>query len=352
MPAPEIFLVCPQCRAPVRRENEAYACAPCARIYPILFGIPDFRLRSDRYLSLEQERDKAHRLYEYGLTHSFEQMVAYYYSITDDVPPALSKRYQAYIRNGPQQAQTSVEALGLNADTSVVLDAGCGAGGFLIAASPHCRSLVGVDIALRWLVICNKRLEEQGVQASLICADIESPPFAAGTFTHITAGDLLEHVYSVEAAVAAMARLLIPGGKLWLSASNRYCLGPQASTRIWGIGFLPRALRSALLLKIRGVDSLRFFNLVSPVQLLRIFSTHGFDKLNLHPRQIPAATMDYPWLDRILITAYRFAYKRWLIQHLLVLIGPAFEVLLVSRKVASPAPTDKNNRIDPSVNAS
>lgn len=330
MPASELSFVCPQCRGPVRREGEGYGCAPCSRNYPILFGIPDFRLRGDRYLSLEQERDKARRLHEYGLTHSFEQTVAYYYTITDDVPPALAKRYQAYIYNGPKQARTSVDALDLNAETSVVLDAGCGTGGFLIAASKYCHSLVGVDIALRWLVICKKRLEEQGVHGSLVCADIESPPFAAGSFTHIAAGDLIEHVYSVERAFAAIAGQLAPGGKLWLSASNRYCLGPQASTRIWGIGFLPRALRSALLLRIRGVDSLRFFNLVSPFQLRRISSAHGLGVLNLCPRQIPAATTDYPWQDRMLIAGFRRASKLWRVRHLLVHIGPAFEMLLVA----------------------
>lgn len=338
MPMPELSFVCPQCKATVQREGEAYVCAPCSRIYPVLFGIADFRLRGDRYLSLEQERVKARRLYEYNLSHSFEQTVAHYYSITDDVPSALSKRYQAYIRNGPKQAQNSVISLGLNAETSVVLDAGCGTGGFLIAASKHCRRLVGVDIALRWLVICNKQLEEQCVEATLVCADIESPPFATGSFTHIVAGDLLEHVYNVEHAVAVIAGQLAPGGKLWISASNRYCVGPQASTRIWGIGFLPQVLRSSLLLKIRGVDSLRFFNLLAPFQLLRVCRSLGFGVRILRPRQILAATTDYPWQDRVLITCFRIASRLWLVRYLLVLIGPAFEMLgvLGSDEVSSP----------------
>lgn len=332
MPMPESSFVCPQCKAAVLREGEAYVCVPCARDYPILFGIPDFRLRGDRYLSLEQERDKARRLHEYGQTHSFEQMILYYYSITEDVPPALAGRYQAYIRNGPQQAQASVETLALNAATSVVLDAGCGAGGFLVAAGKHCQDLIGVDIALRWLVICKKRLEQAGAQANLVCADIESPPFAADSFTHIAGADLLEHVYNVEGAVAAMTNLLVPGGKLWLSASNRYCVGPQASTRIWGIGFLPRALRTALLLRIRSVDSLRFFNLLSPFQLKRICRAHGLGVQSLHPRHIPASMADYPWQDRVLIAAYRLVSELWLVRDILVLIGPAFELLLVSNK--------------------
>lgn len=329
MPATDIPLACPRCWAAVRLDGAAYLCVSCASTYPVLFGIPDFRLRSDRYLSLEQEREKARRLHEYGQRHTFDEMVAYYYSITDDVPPALVRRYQAYIQNAPRQAATAADALELDPSASVVLDAGCGAGGFLIVAARRCRALAGTDIALRWLVICKKRLEENNVEAMLICADVESLPFPEGTFTHVAAGDLIEHVYHVEIAIAAMSRQLVPGGRLWLAASNRYCIGPQPSTRIWGIGFLPHYLRTALLLKLRGVDSLRFFNLVSPLQLSRICRSIGFCLLSLCPRQIPDnAAENYPLLDRLLIKVYRFAARMRPLRFLLILIGPAFEMLL------------------------
>ncbi len=58
--------VCPQCRAAVQEGAAAYTCGSCKRAYPILFGIPDFRLQGDRYLSLEDERAKAARLHEFG----------------------------------------------------------------------------------------------------------------------------------------------------------------------------------------------------------------------------------------------------------------------------------------------
>ena len=97
-------------------------------------------------------------------------------------------------------------------------------------------------------------------------------------------------------------------------------------------GFLPRTLRTVLLLRIRGVDSLRFFTLLSPFQLLRICTEHGLGVLSLRPRQIPAAMADYPWQDRGLIAAYRLASGLWLVRNLLVLIGPAFELVLVSNR--------------------
>lgn len=313
----------------VSRTETSYRCATCVVTYPILFGIPDFRLRSDRYLSIEEEREKAGRLYEYGITHTFDELVAFYYTITDDVPPSLAQRYLAYIHNSCLRANASAISLDLDSSLSRVLDVGCGAGGFLVAAAGQCKELVGVDIALRWLVICKKRLDEHGIDAMLVCADVESMPFQNGVYTHIYANDLIEHVYSVGMAVAAMTRHLSPDGKLWISGNNRFCLGPHASTRIWGLGYLPRLARKKLLIKLRGIDSIRFSNLVSPLQIIKIVKKFGLEVIKVQPRQISSVKdCDYPLQDRVLLKIYRIALKIPLLASILVLIGPAFEILV------------------------
>ena len=48
--------ICPECRSNVVKNDGGHDCVACQRSYPTLFGIPDFRLRGDRYLSLEDER--------------------------------------------------------------------------------------------------------------------------------------------------------------------------------------------------------------------------------------------------------------------------------------------------------
>ncbi len=70
----------------MQAREGAYGCAKCRQSYPILFGIPDFRLQGDRYLSLEDERAKASKLHAFAEDHDFRELVAFYYSITDDVP--------------------------------------------------------------------------------------------------------------------------------------------------------------------------------------------------------------------------------------------------------------------------
>ena len=54
--------VCPVCRAPVVLEGESYACAQCDRVFPVVFGIPDFRVADDPYISIENDRAKGLRI--------------------------------------------------------------------------------------------------------------------------------------------------------------------------------------------------------------------------------------------------------------------------------------------------
>lgn len=323
-----ICFVCPSCQGELGFSEAAYACSNCMQEYPVLFGIPDFRLRSDRYLTIEQEREKAGLLHQFARTASFDDLVAYYYSITPDVPPALALRYQAYIRNAPNQARDTVARLDPDPGKDAILDLGCGAGGLLVEASGHFRQVVGVDIALRWLVICKKRLDELGIDATLVCADAEQLPFKDGAYTHVVAGDLVEHVYDVNQTIKACWNQLRPGGRFWLSATNRYCIGPHPLTRIWGIGFLPRAARSKILLKLRGVDSLRHTNLVSPAAIKRLCKQAGFRLLSTGPRQLNTGDIAaYPRQDRVLLRIYGFLLQFRLFRKVLVIAGPAFEMM-------------------------
>ena len=81
--------ICPNCQNKVEQRYAYYLCNTCQQQYPIIAGIVDFRLRSDRYLSLEEERAKAKRLLEECET-SYASMLDYYYQITDDVPQELA----------------------------------------------------------------------------------------------------------------------------------------------------------------------------------------------------------------------------------------------------------------------
>jgi SAM-dependent methyltransferase len=325
--SPSNHFVCPACKSELEHSNDSYTCTPCGRQYPVLFGIPDFRLRPDRYLTIEQDRHKAGRLHEYARSASFGELIRFYYTITDDIPPELAVRYQAYVHNSPEQARNTIARFDPDPGQSNLLDMGCGAGGFLVTASGCFKSMAGLDIALRWLVICRKRLDEKGIQASLVCADAEQPPFADGGFSHVVATDLVEHVHSVDATIRQCWSQLEAGGQFWLSATNRYCIGPHPVTRIWGIGYLPETWRRVILLKLRGVDSLRHTNLVSPTQIRQLCRQAGFLLLESGPRKFGTEKIStYPLHDRVLMRLYRLMLKFALFRVILQFVGPAFEM--------------------------
>jgi 2-polyprenyl-3-methyl-5-hydroxy-6-metoxy-1,4-benzoquinol methylase len=325
--------VCPACAGALEAAPERYRCPACARDYPVLFGIPDFRLRPDRYLSLEAEREKAGRLAAYARDHSFDELVAHYYAVTDDVPPALAGAYAAYVREAEARAALMLDDLEPFGPDDMILDLGCGAGGLEAAAAGRGLAVVGLDIALRWLVIARKRLDEAGRPAVLVCADAEAPPFPPGRFSRVVAADLLEHVEDPPALVAAAARQLRPGGALWLSAANRLWPGPHPSTRLWAAGYWPRRLRSALLRNLRGVDSLRAAGFVSPFGVARACRAAGLEVTSGAPLAVDPARLKARGglLARAALLYARLSRTPG-VRALLYAAGPAFQ--LVARKPA------------------
>lgn len=332
----QLQLVCPLCKGDLAENSSAYRCNQCGITYPVLFGIPDFRLRSDRYLALEAERAKARRLYELGESASVEELVKFYYSLSDDLPPNMAARYQAATIAAPERAQHIAKDLGLKRESDVLVDIGCGTGGLLVSVQGRCRAVYGVDIALRWLVVCKRRLEEYDATATLICADVEALPFPSGSFTQAVAADLVEHVYDVNNSVQEIARILKPGGLLWMSAVNRYCVGPHPLAGVWAIGFLAARPRAWLLEKLKGINLLRYTNLVSSGHLRRILRKHGFAVLAIKPKDaIPKLAAGYNNLERGLVGLYRRVLRLPFLWWVLVKIGPGFTIICRKDKNAT-----------------
>lgn len=91
-----------------------------------------------------------------------------------------------------------------------ILDLGCGTG-FNLEHLPQlfpC-DVVGADISGDALEFCRTRR-----LSALVRADAAYPPFRDGSFDVILALDVIEHVRDDERALAALGRLLRPGGRL------------------------------------------------------------------------------------------------------------------------------------------
>ncbi len=255
-----IPFACPACKGPVELAASAYRCGRCRNDYPILCGIPDFRILPDRYISIEDDRRKGERLFAETSRRSFREMLDFYYSITPEVPSALARKFTAHALVEAAIGEQVLAQIGESPPDGPLLDVGCSTGGLLVAAAGRrLAPLVGVDVAFRWLVIGTARLREAGVQAQLVCANAELLPFPCGRFTVITATDLIEHVAEPARVFAECYRVAAARGTVYIATNNRFSLAPEPHTGIWGVGWWPRALQAGY---VRFVSGRAYRNIV------------------------------------------------------------------------------------------
>ena len=261
-PTPE--LVCPACRQPLD-GNDPLVCKSCDRTFPIVAGIPDLRLVPDRYLTFDADRAKALTLA--AVSGGFQATVDAYWAMTPEVPRDLAERFAANTARGLARGAGFLDQLGRVGPEDLLLDVGCGTGGLLAAAASRGAAAVGVDTALRWLVIARRYLHELGVDALLVAADGATLPFRSGSFSAVTAIEVLEHAADQRGFVNGCLEAAEEStGRCLLVTANRFSVAPEPAVRLWGVGFLPRRL-AAPYVEARRHTSYRFTQPVSLSEL-------------------------------------------------------------------------------------
>ncbi len=107
-----------------------------------------------------------------------------------------------------------------------VLDVGCSDGQFGAAARALGHTVVGIDMIKREGV--GDRLDD------FVIGDLNHgvPDGVQGTFQHIVAGDILEHVLDPERLLTELARYLAPGGAVLVSVPNFAHWYPRSRTAL------------------------------------------------------------------------------------------------------------------------
>jgi SAM-dependent methyltransferase len=250
------LLACPDCRGTLAPgpETDTWSCRTCGRRARGLRGIADLRTGDDLYLSNRDDWTFANRLNEDFDRLDFRALLERYFDLADEIPPDLRRRQIAHIMSAPGRARLWLGALGPIGDRPL-LDLGCGTGSFLAALGHDIGVAWGVDIALRWLLVARKRLDEEGMaHIRLVCGCAERLPFADRGFGRVVAGDVIEHVADQAATLSEAHRVLVPGGRLFLAAPNRFSLAPEPHVGVWGVGFLPRRWMAPYVRLIRRLD--------------------------------------------------------------------------------------------------
>lgn len=241
---PDPGFVCPRCRGVLAAEPDAWLCAACAVRYPIVAGIPDFRVAPDPWIGLEEDRAKAVRVERAAAGLDFEGAVRAYWELTPSTPSAQAERFIHHVLHARDRTAQWLASLGGDADAAHGdgwwLDAGCGTADLAAAAGPRAR-VVGIDVALRWLVVARRRLEEERVPIRLVAANAERMPFPDRAFDRVFSLGMVEHCADSAAFFEEAHRVLRPDGVIRLRTANRFSLLPEPHVGVWGVGFLPRS---------------------------------------------------------------------------------------------------------------
>jgi SAM-dependent methyltransferase len=108
--------------------------------------------------------------------------------------------------------------------TGPMLDAGSGPlpalSLMLGAIAPRCR-IVAMDISFGLVRLARTRAAAGGVTLSGVVGDLEALPFRDAAFAGIGCDDTIEHVPDDRTALAELARVLTPSGRLVLTTPNR-----------------------------------------------------------------------------------------------------------------------------------
>jgi 2-polyprenyl-6-hydroxyphenyl methylase/3-demethylubiquinone-9 3-methyltransferase len=148
----------------------------------------------------------------------------------------------------------------LGSGASAVADLGCGGGLMAVPLARHGARVVGVDLARPALAAA--RAQRQG-GAAFVVGDVARAPLRAACADLVLLCDVLEHVDDPDGAVAEAARVLLPGGLLFVNTINRTLRARVLAVALAeGLGLIPRGTH----------DPARF---VRPAELLAMAQRAG-----------------------------------------------------------------------------
>ena len=319
-----IDYVCPRCHGALSADASSYRCDTCAIEYPIILGIPDFRVEPDPWIGLEEDRAKSKRLVEVTEGLELARSVEAYWAMTPGTPVEHARRFTDYVLAGERRAAEWLETLDKPAN-GPWLEIGCASGDLLAVCAQRGTHAVGVDVALRWLVLARKRAAlAQGAQV-LVCANGEFLPFRDGTFARVVSVGTLEHCRSAETVLAESSRVMQRGGDTKIRTTNRYTLLPEPHVNLWGVGFVPRRWADAYV-RWRGGQGYTHFRSLSAQGLRKALHTAGFSDIRVEAATLLASDRErLAGASQAAVPLYERLRSMPLVSRLLALIAPLLE---------------------------
>lgn len=335
-----IELVCPKCRSELIGPDEGcqLECTSCRARYPIVAGIPDLRVFPDPYISFRGDRVKGQMLERHFDAMRFSEICELYFDVTPEVPPHDVRTNLSRLVGGVSRAETAIASMEvpLGAPVEQVLgegtwlEVGCGSAPLVAALAKRGIACVGVDVALRWLVIGRKRLLELGVEAPLVAACAEALPFRDGQFQMISYQHTLEVVQDQRSALLEAFRTSRGGGHLVVSTPNGRSLGPDPHVGVFGGAWLPWRVVSMLARLQMARPPWR--RLLSAGALEEALRGAGWSDVSVTTPGVSASQRaQFTGLSRTMAGWYESARQRPGTAQLMKLIGPLLQATATRR---------------------
>jgi SAM-dependent methyltransferase len=148
------------------------------------------------------------------LREVYERRAEVQYAAPASLPdPALDRKFERVC-----------ELLAEQLPCSRYLDAGCGDGRYLAALAPltaRPERVVATDISKRILQVAALTATAANIEVELVRANLESLPFAEGSFDLVLCTQVIEHLLDPARGLAEVARVLEPGGRAIVTTDHR-----------------------------------------------------------------------------------------------------------------------------------
>jgi ubiquinone/menaquinone biosynthesis C-methylase UbiE/uncharacterized protein YbaR (Trm112 family) len=195
-----VTFVCPRCKGRLSKRGATMRCSGCGTRYGIVDGVP--------VLIAEGELGEQH----------LQQLDYFDAEFSDYGTYSLENWRLSYV-------ERIFAALGVLDDSGAYLDVGVGgSGATVVEAARRGVEAVGCDLSLEGVLTARRFARDEGVdgRAQFVVCAAEALPFPDASFAAVSAVAVLEHLEDDELAVQEIARVVRPGGLVWLTVPHAF----------------------------------------------------------------------------------------------------------------------------------
>ncbi len=120
-----------------------------------------------------------------------------------------------------------------------ILDLGCGGGIMVSALGRIARRAVGIDISEGAIAFARASFPRH----TFICADFRKTDLAPNSFDFVHASEIIEHINDLAGFMAFLARVIRPGGHVYITTPDIGHRARPADVRQWDVFSPPRHLQ-------------------------------------------------------------------------------------------------------------